>query len=34
MHISHDFIATKTYPSYKLLVVFGQVQVWNWKSAG
>jgi len=34
MHISHDFIATKTCPSYEFLVVFGQVRVWNRKSAG
>jgi len=34
MHISHDFIATKTCPSYECLVVFGQVRVWDRKSAG
>jgi len=34
MHISHDFIATKTCPSYEFLVVFGQVRVWDQKSAG
>jgi len=34
MHISHDFIATKACPSYKFLVVFGQVRVWDRKSAG
>jgi len=34
MHISHDFIATKTCPSYAFLVVFGQVRVWDRKSAG
>jgi len=33
MHISHDFIATKTCPSYKFLVDFGQVRVWDQKSA-
>jgi len=27
MHTSHDFIATKTYPSYEFLVVFGQLRV-------
>jgi len=27
MHISHDFIATKTSPSYGFLVGFGQVRV-------
>jgi len=32
MHISHNFIATRT--SYKFLVVFGQVRVWDRKSAG
>jgi len=26
MHISHDFIATKTCPSYEFLEVFGQVR--------
>jgi len=31
---SHDFIATKTCPSYEFLVVFGQVCVWDRKSAG
>jgi len=34
MHISHDFIATKTCPSYEFLVVFGQVRVWDRKSVG
>jgi len=34
MHISHDFIATKTCPSYECLVVFGQVRVWDRKSEG
>ena len=34
MYISHDFIATKTYPSCEFLVVFGQVRVWDRKSAG
>ena len=34
MRISHDFIATKTCPSYEFLVVFGQVRVWDRKSAG
>ena len=34
MHISHDFIATKTCPSYEFLVAFGQVRVWDRKSAG
>jgi len=34
MHISHDFISTKTCPSYEFLVVLGQVRVWDWKSAG
>jgi len=36
MHISHDLIATKTCPSYEFLVglVFGQVRVWDRKSAG
>jgi len=34
MHISHDFIATKTCPSYEFLVVFGQVRVWDRKSPG
>jgi len=34
MRISHDFIATKTCPSYEFLAVFGQVWVWDWKSAG
>jgi len=33
MHIYHDFIATKTCPSYEFLVVFGQVWVWDRKSA-
>jgi len=33
MHISHDFIATKTCPSYEFLAVFGQVRVWDRKSA-
>jgi len=27
MHTSHDFIATKTCPSYEFLVVFGQLRV-------
>jgi len=26
MHISHDFIATKSCPSYEFLVVCGQVR--------
>jgi len=34
MHISHNFIATKTCPSYEFLVVFGQVRVWDRKSGG
>jgi len=34
MHISHDFIATKTCPSHEFLVVFRQVQVWDRKRAG
>jgi len=34
MHISHDFIATKTCPSLEFLVVFGQVRVWDRKSPG
>jgi len=34
MHISHDFIATKTCPCNEFLVVFGQMRVWDWKSAG
>jgi len=34
MHISHGFIAAKTFPSYEVLVVFGQVRVWERKSAG
>jgi len=34
MSIFHDFAATKSYPSYEFLVVFGQVRVWDWKSAG
>jgi len=34
MHTSHDFIAKKTCPSYELLVVFGQVRVWDLKSVG
>jgi len=34
MHISHDFIATKTCPSYEFLVVFAQVRVWDRKSVG
>jgi len=34
MHISHDFIATKTCHSYEFLVLFGQVRVWDRKSAG
>jgi len=29
MHVSHDFIATKTCLSYKFLVVFGEVRVWD-----
>jgi len=33
MHISHDFIATKSCPSYEFLVVFGQVRVWDRKCA-
>jgi len=33
MHISHDFIATKTCPSYEFLVIFGQMRVWDRKSA-
>jgi len=33
MHISHDFIATKTCSSYEFLVVFVQVRVWDRKSA-
>jgi len=33
MHISHDFIATKTCLSYKFLVVFGEVRVSDRKSA-
>jgi len=32
VHISHDFIATKTCPSYEFFVVFGQVRVWDQKS--
>ena len=32
MHTSHDFIATKTFPSCEFLVVFGRLQV-NRKSA-
>jgi len=31
MHISHNFVATKTCPSYEFLVVFGQVRIWDWK---
>jgi len=27
MHTSHDFIATKTCPSYKFLAVFRQLRV-------
>jgi len=34
MHASHDFIATKTCPSYEFSVVFGQLRVWDRKSAG
>jgi len=34
MHISHDFTATKICPSYEFFVVFGQVRVWDRKSAG
>jgi len=34
MHISHDVIATKICPSYEFLAVFGQVRVWDRKSAG
>jgi len=34
MHISHDFIATKTCPNYAFLVIFVQVQVWDQKSSG
>jgi len=34
MHISHNFITTKTCPSYEFLVVFGQVRVWDRKSTG
>jgi len=34
MHISHDFIATKTCPSCEFLVVFGQVRVSDRNSAG
>jgi len=34
MHISHDFIATKICPELEFLVVFGQVRVWDRKSAG
>jgi len=34
MHISHNFIATKTCSGYEFLVVFGQVRVWDWKSTG
>jgi len=33
MHTSHDFVATKTCPSYEFLVIFGQLRVWDWKSA-
>jgi len=33
MHMSHDFIA-KSCPSYEFFVVFGQVRVWERKSAG
>jgi len=33
MHISYDFIATKTCSSYEFLVVFGQVWVLDRKSA-
>jgi len=34
MHISHNFIGTKTCPSYEFLVVFGQVRFGTEKSAG
>jgi len=34
MHISHNFISTKTCPSYAFLLVFGQVRVWDWKMQG
>jgi len=33
MYSSHDFIATKTCPSFEFLVVFGQVLVWDRKIA-
>jgi len=34
MHISHDFIATKTCPTYEFLVFFWQVRFWDRKRAG
>ena len=34
MHTSHDYVATKTCPSYEFLVVFGQLRIWERKSAG
>jgi len=34
VHISHDFFATKTCPNYEFSVIFGQVRVWDRKSAG
>jgi len=34
MHICHDFIATKTCRSYAFSVIFGQMRVWDRKSAG
>jgi len=34
MHISHDFIATKTFPANEFLVIFGLVRVWDRKIAG
>jgi len=34
MHVSHDFIATKTCPSSEVLVAFGQMRVWDGRSAG
>jgi len=30
MHISHDFTAKKTCPSYELLVALGQVRGMGW----
>jgi len=33
MIISHDFIPTKSCPSYEFLLVFGHVWVWDRKSA-